>query len=485
MKFLPKELFLLALFVLTGTIGWGQPVASTKQEIGGLQIYSDYKKSKRFYYAPGDLQLASDPDGKPQFQLLEMRYTGSANYDDQGEKRFLNLVQFTVAMEHQNSEALQMIKQQLPSNADLRPLPITSIEAILVTPIAGADGANSYQKIGDGGSFQSDGENGVSSKGSYWNERTYTIKLENHEAQLLWDQIENGQLALSLGYSFYADMILGSEGDTHVAGDPDIVEDFESRAEDIIAADTIVTRQIIKADAFPIRIDTDLWPDLLKKLDINEGVPPAYAALEVRCYDFAQDLRPDLAIKSIELQATGISGQTVSLGPEKFISHQRDLHTRQINFPYAVRMDEPLRYRITEYSLEGNRQVTPWITKDSWIGSLDITTPLTDQKFVKKNIEIEVDLSEMANKDIEQIEVSFLYHYRAQLQRQVIVFTADSELPIQGISIQSDIDSEILFESTIRYQSNLLGRQKGKVITDDYIYIDSAEHAPVSSEVTN
>src|SRR5678816_4272192 len=68
-------LFSLAL-VLLCSVSPAQPMASSKQEIGSLSIYKDFKDPKLFYYAPGSLKSAYEKDGTPKFQLLEMRYTG-------------------------------------------------------------------------------------------------------------------------------------------------------------------------------------------------------------------------------------------------------------------------------------------------------------------------------------------------------------------------------------------------------------------------
>src|SRR5687768_9495635 len=127
---------LLACGLATTT--WAQPVAIPKRSIGDLEIYPDLKNRNLFYYAPGNLTLAQEQNGKPRFQLLEMRYTGTSATGNQGEKRFANVVQFTVQMEEASREALQQARQQLGgSRVDLRPLPIRDVEAFVVAPVGG------------------------------------------------------------------------------------------------------------------------------------------------------------------------------------------------------------------------------------------------------------------------------------------------------------------------------------------------------------
>jgi hypothetical protein len=461
-----------ALVLLVCSTGVAQPVAHGKQEISGLELFGDFRNDNLFYYAPGKLKLALDPDGKPKFQLLEMRYTGTAATGDSGEKRFMNVVQFTVSMDQVSAEMLKEARLSLGSERiELRPLPMRSIEAILVTPVGDPNAASPYTRIGTDGSFQAAGNAGTSGRDGYWTERTFTLKLENHEAQLLWDQVEQGQLALSLGYAFYADIIPARKGDMEVTGDKPFTEEMESQEADMLTTDTLAVTQMVKADAFPVRIDAQKWPDLLKKIDINEGVPPAYAALEVRCYDFTDDLRPDLAIKAVEIQATGVSGRPVTLPAKKFSSSQPDLNAQPIHFPYAVKLTQPFRYRVIEYTLEGNREEAPWITKDSWASVLDITTPLEKRKFLNRHAEVEVpSLTEL---HVEAVDVQFYYTYRGQSHEQSMRFGAGDELPVQRVNIRCDKDTDLYYEAIWHLQNgeSLQTERNLEQSVDGYMYL--------------
>ncbi|MEK7257537.1 MAG: hypothetical protein AAB316_22470, partial [Bacteroidota bacterium] len=76
-----------------------QPVLRSVQTIDGRKVFQDLKQKNVFYLAPGNLRLATEGDGKPRFQLLEMRYTGTACAGTGQEKRFTNLVQLTIKMD--------------------------------------------------------------------------------------------------------------------------------------------------------------------------------------------------------------------------------------------------------------------------------------------------------------------------------------------------------------------------------------------------
>lgn len=446
---------------------YGQPVASSKQQIGGLDVYQDFKNEKLFYYAPGKLNLAFESNGSPRFQMIQMRYTGTGVYGDRGENRFLNIVQFTVLMDRITSEQLAVVSEHLGRRADLRPLPIRDIEAVLVAPLSGVNGS-AYKKVGKNGSFQSDNKNGSSGKEGFWTERTFTVKLENHEAQILWDQIENGQLALSLSYSFFSDMIPGNQGDYAMTADSTMV-DLEL-ADSKLFNDTTISRSIVRGDAFPIRVNVQEWPDLIRKIDVNEGIPPAYAALEVTCYDFTNSLRPDLALKSIDIEATGVGGQPVLLTAKKFTSHEPDLNALQIKFPYAVKLSTPFRYRITEYTVEGTREVSAWKTADSWVTSLDITTAEAARKFQQKTVEVETPL--LSEHGVSKVKLYLFYTFREKIFTMPLEFESTDSPQVKPLSITYDKDSKLWYK-VIWTQED--GKKETKLAQlnaiDDYLYL--------------
>jgi hypothetical protein len=453
--------------------GDAQPVASSKQIVENIEVYRDLKNMNLFYYAPGDLKLALEADDKPRFQLLEMRYTGSSAYGDNGEKRFMNVIQFSVAMQQVSAAALQLVKQKLnQTSIDLRPLPVRNIDAFLVAPVGEGKDGSAYKKIGKDGTFQAEGKEGASGKNGFWTERTFTLKLENHEAQLLWDQVATGKLALSLGYAFYADMVQGGKADLDITGDSILAENFETATEHLLTVDTLAVTRLIKADAFPVRVDVAKWPGLLKKIDINEGVPPGYAAFEVRCFDFANDLRPDLAVKGIDISAMGVGGQTVTLPTQKFLRSEPDLFAKQIRFPYAVKLTQPYRYRIIEYTVDGSKQISEWKTANSWTSQIDITTPEKENAFLKKDIDIEVPLKEFAEKGVAEVAVGVNYTLAGKTYNTLLTYKRDEEIPIKALTFKCDKGASITYEVRWIFDDETT-RTTGRhnVTEDNYLYL--------------
>jgi hypothetical protein len=441
-----------------------QPVKYAKMDIEGFAVYPDLKDARVFYYAPGALYLDKGPDNKPTFKLVQMRYTGTAATGNQGEIRYMNIVQFKVRMEEIGKAELDKIRPHIKSGASLNPVPLRNLEAYLIAPFEGK-----YKRIGKSGSFQ---QESTATQGSYWTERTFTVRLENHEGQLLWDMVERGSIALSVAYTYYADMIgqIASDatiGDSGVRGDV-LSEEIAA----ITGPDTVATTQILRTEAFNIEVDPVQFPDVLVQTDLNEGVPPSYPALEVICFDFTDDLRPDLEMKTIEFEAIGVTGAIVRLRSEKFHKSNTDLHTRQIRFPYAVNMRKPVRYRVKEYSSEGDVKDTGWMTRDSWVGGLDITTRAEDITFERRPVEFETDLALFEELGLASLTIVLRYTYLKEPKETQIRFTSTS-LPVSYTSILCDKNMPITYMPNWAMTSGeAISGHVQFLAVDNYAYIE-------------
>jgi hypothetical protein len=122
-----------------------------------------------------------------------------------------------------------------------------------------------------------------------------------------------------------------------------------------------------------VTADAARWPQIVRRVDINDSAPPGYAAMDIYCYDFSQGADSALYEKQIEIQADGIGGRPVSI-TTSFSRSQPDLYARSVRFPVAVRLDRPYRFRVVEISQDGNSSATPWRTQSSWTDLLDVTT---------------------------------------------------------------------------------------------------------------
>lgn len=423
---------------------FSQPDLSTKQIIEGNEIYRDFRRMNVYYFMPGKLRLATEADGKPKFMLIASRYTGTSVYGDAGEKKFRNILQFGISMEQTSIETLQKIKNQLGGNQiSLFTMPIKNIETMVLLPSASG---NEVQKIGKNGAFTSG--NGEDNQGGYWKERMYSIHLENYEAELVTKILQEGKLLLSFSYAFIGNAIRGTKIIKKVSSPRQVFQSVPTESIQVIKADTVITTLPLRSETISIDVDASKW-NFIRKIDINDNVPPAYSVLEARCYDFTNQLRPDLAVKVLDIEATGLNDVMVSLPSIKFLSSQPSVNTISASFPYAVKLTKPLRYRISEYKKNGERIKLDWITKENWIDIIDITTPIDSLKFQTKSIDVEATLDLFQDTEISNIEAVFYYKNEGKDNQSSVSFNKENDLLLKTVSFVADTNSQILVKITV------------------------------------
>lgn len=346
-----RALALAAALSAAATVSAGPNLAAPRPA-GPLTVYPDDQRRDVFYYGPGEIVLETGPDGRPLLTFLQVRYTGTASAGTKGAVAFRSLLTFDVRQAGIDPQALLAVRAAagLGPKAELRPLTIQRLEATLVHP-GPSPGTPSATPAPDAppqlppGHFEAaEGEAASPS----WTRRTYVVPLDVVEAQLLGDSIRKSRLLLSLDYAFYA------RGGAVRSVQPD---------RDVL----------VRSGALPVAIDAQRWPDLLRQIDVNQQVPPGYAALDVYCYDFNNALRPDLYEKLVEIEADGIGGRAVTTSTT-FQRTLPDLYARSVRFNVGVRLDRPYRFRVRETSLDGTTRQAAWKTSASWDRILDVTT---------------------------------------------------------------------------------------------------------------
>jgi hypothetical protein len=371
-------LFLLLLGPLLPARAVAVPDWKTQRVVGALTVFTDDSRPNRFYYTPAQIAVVTTSDGKPDFHFLETRYTGSAVARDRGMILHKSLVTFTVRLPHPPAEEVARVARELGSAAapaDLRPYPVKKIATALVYAVIGGDTTALPP-----GRFESTGE--TEGAGSTWTERVYTVGLDSLTAQAFRLALEKDQVYLSLGYAFLGDALAQDAGIGELTGSREIVEGLKSalagsHPDSSGAPADSVRAHVIRAGAIEIGLDVKRFPELMRRVDLNDRAPPGYAALDVYCYDFNNELRPDLAEKRVEIDAESVSGKRVKL-ETAFLREQSDLYSASIRFPVAVRLDRPYRFRTREVKLDGMERNSVWRERQSWSEILDVTTRSKD-----------------------------------------------------------------------------------------------------------
>ena len=185
--------FLVFLSLIITKKCLSQPLVSTKYHIGNLTLFPDLRDSSQIYYAPLPIKLKQDEEGRPEFQFLAMRYEGAKCMQDRNEISYINLAQLTFVRPLTPREELEAARNHLHSEMGhpvyLRPLPIAKIHGDLISAFRDEFGEQKRQRLGSLNS----GENGD------WVEKTFTLKLDNIDAQILIKQLEENLLAMSFG----------------------------------------------------------------------------------------------------------------------------------------------------------------------------------------------------------------------------------------------------------------------------------------------
>jgi hypothetical protein len=454
-----------ALLLFAATI-FAQPLYNSKQTIEGRDVYKDIKAKNKYYYAPGPLSLSTDKDDRPVFQLLSMRYTGSGLTNDRDEKRFTNLLLFSVRMEALTTERKQAIKAALPAGAQLQPLPIRHLEAVVVSGV-GKPGTDEGRMRKHATSQQDNPD----APGEYWTERSFTLPLDNHDAQILWDQVENGRLIVSLNYAFYANLLQIQAETLEVSGDSAFVQQMTDAVSQI-ERDTPTVSCTVRANALEIGIDAKKYPELLKKIDINEtSIPPAYAAFEVKCFDFNLGVRPDIAFKTVEIEGESVTGTPVRT-KTKFSYKQPDIITRYASFPYAVRMDRPIRYRVVETPFESDPKPAQWKVMEQFSNLIDASSLQKKNPLSTRCIDAEILPEYMADKNLEAATVHIVFQFAGQKRLQSIVFNKENAQFFGSTCITFDQGTAVQYMVARKFKD---GRKTKGILRnigkDDYVLV--------------
>ncbi len=458
---------ILFVFILCTFNLFAQPELNSKQTIEGIAIFHDKTDPLLYYYEPGNLVLDQTDNDDPDFRFLDMRYTGSECYNDSGEKSFMSLVQFGVVMQKVSTETLNKIKTLLKKRRaiKLKPLPISHIDTRLILPVE-SNRDKAYNTIDDVGALEANDKSGYSSSKSFWEKRTYTVKLNKHEAQLLNKQLKDGILGLNLNYAYHSDFWVQEED---MKGSKALVEQFAK--DSIVDKENNIKNKIVKNNTLTVSIDVDKYPKAIKQIDLNEEIPPAYAAIEIKCHDFLEDLRPELYMKIVEVEAVSVNNDKVIEIETKFLSKYRDIYTTHINFPYAVQIAAPMRYRVIEVYKTGERKALEWKNKTGCSSIIDVTSTRDQQISANKVVDVEINPELFENSNISKVEFYLFYAFNAEVKTENLVFNPSDELSLQSIQFRYDKNTPTyyLVKKYTQEGEALVG--ESLVLDDGYVYL--------------
>lgn len=365
-----------AALLAAGPLGArAQPALDGGRDVGPVHLYPDATVPGRYYYLPGPLTLV-ERDGRPALRFVLTRRVGTASRGSRGTVDHFAHLSFDVEQRSVHADAIAAARHALEREGidrpDLRPLPLRGIEAGVVFAPLGGGAADTVA----GGDFETarSAELGDSASGVAFGRRRYTLRLDRASAEAVWRTLRSGTTLVSFHYAYLARGTVGAGEELAVAGGlPG--QDAAFHLEPARGTEEGPGRGVraVRADAFSVELDPERDADLMQVIDLNtDRSPPAYGVLDVRCYDFRSGLRPDLALKLVHLEGEAVNGRTARQ-LVIFRADEPEAAVHRVRFPYAVRLDRPLRYRVEEVGLDGETVDRGWQER-SWIGVLDVST---------------------------------------------------------------------------------------------------------------
>ncbi|MCW5516887.1 hypothetical protein [Muriicola sp. Z0-33] len=356
-----------------------QPDLSSKEIIGGLPVYADLHLQHKYYYAPSSFELDRDADGKPEFSFVKMTHIPSRARGMKDWKQS-SAIQFTIKQAGITNEALKEIRERLKTKSagrtkiKLLPAPIKKMEASLIYSNLDADSTTAIRS-----NYNSNTKN---RRGALWTTKVFTIRPDKFTSQVLWDGFKKEKGLLSVAYGIWIHGAYNEEVSYQFNGPEELEKVFEQLNAQPTDSTEVKTEALINAGAFQVAVDLELWPDLLAEISFESTLSPRYGLVDVYCYDFRENIRPDLLGKIVELEAEG-----VGKGPVKteidFSKTNPDIYAHAVKFEYAVRLDKPLRYRVIELAESGDVMEGTWLLKENWTGIIDVSSQKDFNSFYK------------------------------------------------------------------------------------------------------
>ena len=429
----------ILLFLSYGYISVSQPLLNSKIEIDGHYLFRDLEIDSKYYLLPSPIKLGMTTSGMPDFKVVNLRYTGRNITADKDAKTFNSLMQYGIVIENISRMEVNGLKRKIDQDdVSITQFPLSRIKWNVINLTE-----NESQHIDENQSI------------GIFESQKVTSRLDPDLAQLMHTQIKNNNLALSLNYIYYAEVAMISE-----AKEVDSI----SLENITLKYDTTIVDYPVYSDVLSFNLSQYDPYSLVINKDVNEfGSELSYPLLDVRCYDFEHELRPDLAYVQLRVEASNLMGQYVEIGNISFMNGTPSKHTLKAD--RVVDMSLPLRYKKEEIYSDGKTKYMPTITSD-W-KNIDISSDLIELGIELRKLQLEFDPS------LEDMKYLIVLKY--QLNNKLVtmdLIKSENELHIES-EIFIDKNSSLSYDLIkIREKYNLTF-EKDKHINsiDNYLYI--------------
>lgn len=312
------------MLVLLPVLALAAPDLGTYRDIEGVRLYQDHAKINTWYVSPAEPHIALRPDGTPDYALDVYRYHGRKGTSDQDKFLVHGILSLGIDREQPTGRTAAIRKALRKAgikNPRLSTMPVAGADIKLLF----ADQGNSWQQK------------------SRWGGRQLVLPLEPEMTQILWHAVENGQTLMSLSVT---EQLQGMR-----------MKDKEWQEARTSLAWTL-----------PITMDMAAHPDKFRKTDLGGRMSHGYTGIDVFCFDFIEELDPELYAKLVRVAIPTTGRELV----EEVIFRDDGKYRFRIDFKLAKGMDWPYRVQVVRVMRDGSRQTGEWIRKQGE-SMLDVT----------------------------------------------------------------------------------------------------------------
>ena len=333
--------------------------------VEGYTLFQDHDLPHVYHLAPKTPVIALDELGRPEIFLSLTYYVGTELRG--GTEQDSAYWSFLVKLERPGLEAgvrdriIGSLQALNKSNRQivLRDLAIRSVPArVEYTPISQPQNQIQMEQ----GSVVAGTEpvnQSAPGSSSYWTKRNISFPLSPEDGLVVRAALEEGGAVISISSSF--DILGVATGDD--------LQDIEF----------VPVQKQFNSDALRVQISPEHLDHHLRVLDLNSVSPPGFVGLTVLCYDFLDNPEEaQLSLKKVYLEAEGVTGRPIKTSL-LFPTSDEEASMQYAEFPFAVRVDRPYRFKIKHYDRAGNATVSDWQQVRSWVEPLDVSSYPTEE----------------------------------------------------------------------------------------------------------
>jgi hypothetical protein len=176
-------------------------------------------------------------------------------------------------------------------------------------------------------------------------------------------------------------------------------------------------------------------------------------------------------MKIVEIEAQSVDKEKAITIETKFLSKHQDISTAHISFPYAIYVDTPMRYRVTEIDINGESRIMEWKDKIECSSIIDVTTRAKEQNLESKNIEVEMDEAFFSADSLSTVKVMFSYIFNESLKTKEVIYNQKEATAIKKVKLIHDKTKTVSYriQKISEDGKSLTGAYQ--VLGNDYLFI--------------